>query len=1234
MARCWSRKVLWRITTAAIIVCLIGTLLLMFYNVEEKGKTTLEKRRKKVVAPLENEDILAALRKEVDERLEEIKYTESEKSNLTMSEKKIAGKLVPEITLKQKQPDVHRKKEVGDINYNVHIFYYPWYGNPKTDGKYLHWNHPFLPHWNKNEAKKWPSGHHDPPDDIGANFYPQLGPYSSKDPNVVRKHIKDMKYAGIGVVAVSWYPPGDADSEGEEPDKLMPMILNIAAEQGIKITFHIEPYKGRDHLTMKKNLKYIMDTYGNHSAFYRRYHKDKKKMLPMYYIYDSYQVSAKLWADLFSPSGKTTVRGTELDGFFIGLLVEQQHKVHVFSAGFDGFYTYFATNGFTYGSSWDKWKDIQKFAQSHSKMFIPSVGPGYIDTNVRPWNAKNTRNRNSGVYYRDAFEAAFKVKPSIISITSFNEWHEGTQIEPAVSKNTGNSNLRRRTYKSSRPVWDSGNSNPGGVPVASHGGYIPAPTPKPQVRTRTETRIVSDGNGIRQTRIISSGGSFPQTVGGSSRRVIISSSGTGASRDAMMEQMRKMIKEQHDRIRSEGGNGKFTITSHTSHIIQGAPQVVQGPAPAPQPKPYKSTKPLTPSKFTPQEQATLLRYHNDVRQHLDPPPKVMEQMKWSDVLAGKAQEYAEKCEWRHSDKSTRKDQLGYSFVGENLYVSTEYSVTKSVKSWADEKAFYDFWANTCVPGEQCGHYTQMIWATTNMVGCGIHFCKTVAFWRRGDAYYVVCNYGPGGNLNGARPYEAKTSRSSNTVQSVNGWGSQTIRKTDQKTWNQQTGTSRDVQNNEIDKVAPLPRRKRPDKSSKSSKFSPKEQAILLQYHNDVRQDLNPVPKVMEKMRWSDELASKAQEYAEKCEWRHSPKSGRRDKLGYRFIGENLYISTSYGVTKSVKSWADEKAFYDYWTNTCVPGQQCGHYTQMIWGTTNMVGCGIHFCKEVGFWRRGNAHYVVCHYGPGGNINGARPYEAKTGDSGTGSNVITSSKTTTKSILDVWKTNTENSGNNGYTQRNGIDRVAPLPRKKRPGTNSGSKFTPEEQAILLQYHNDVRQNLTPTPKVMKKMKWSNELAAKAQEYAEKCEWRHSPKSGRRKQLGYRFIGENLYISTSYEVTKSVKSWADEKAFYDYLANTCVPGQQCGHYTQMIWGNTDMVGCGIHFCKEVGFWRRGDAYYVVCNYGPGGNINGARPYEAKSGGNGNKSDGNWRKQTTVIRRTKRRTSKNSRSRRRRR
>lgn len=57
-------------------------------------------------------------------------------------------------------------------NYCIHAFYYMWYGNPEFDGRYLHWNHRYLPHWEQSVTDQHPKGRHTPPDDIGASFYP------------------------------------------------------------------------------------------------------------------------------------------------------------------------------------------------------------------------------------------------------------------------------------------------------------------------------------------------------------------------------------------------------------------------------------------------------------------------------------------------------------------------------------------------------------------------------------------------------------------------------------------------------------------------------------------------------------------------------------------------------------------------------------------------------------------------------------------------------------------------------------------------------------------------------------------------------------------------------------------------------------------------------------------------------------------------------------------------------
>ncbi|XP_038203914.1 glycoprotein endo-alpha-1,2-mannosidase [Arvicola amphibius] len=329
------------------------------------------------------------------------------------------------------------QEELPPLNYFLHVFYYSWYGNPQFDGKYIHWNHPVLEHWDPRIAKNYPQGRHTPPDDIGSNFYPELGSYSSRDPSVIETHMRQMSSASIGVLALSWYPPDSSDENGEATDHLVPTIMDKAHKYNLKVTFHIEPYSNRDDQNMHKNVKYIIDKYGNHPAFYR-YKTSTGQSLPMFYVYDSYITKPKMWANLLTPSGSQSVRSTPYDGLFIALLVEEKHKYDILQSGFDGIYTYFATNGFTYGSSHQNWANLKSFCDENNLMFIPSVGPGYIDTNIRPWNSQNTRNRINGKYYEVGLSTALQTHPSLISITSFNEWHEGTQIENAVPKRTTN----------------------------------------------------------------------------------------------------------------------------------------------------------------------------------------------------------------------------------------------------------------------------------------------------------------------------------------------------------------------------------------------------------------------------------------------------------------------------------------------------------------------------------------------------------------------------------------------------------------------------------------------------------------------------------------------------------------------------------------------------------------------------------------------------------------------------
>ncbi|MGH0161465.1 UNVERIFIED_CONTAM: hypothetical protein FKN15_061035 [Acipenser sinensis] len=156
----------------------------------------------------------------------------------------------------------------------------------------------------------------------------------------------------------------------------------------------------------------------------------------------------------------------------------------------------------------------------------------------------------------------------------------------------------------------------------------------------------------------------------------------------------------------------------------------------------------------------ILDYHNKVRgNQVFPPASNMEYMVWDENLAKSAEAWAAMCIWEHGP------QYLLRFLGQNLSVRTgRYrSILQLVKPWYDEVNDYVFpYPRDCNPrcplkcyGPMCTHYTQMVWATSNRIGCAVNTCHNMnvwgSVWRR--ATYLVCNYSPKGNWIGDAPYK-------------------------------------------------------------------------------------------------------------------------------------------------------------------------------------------------------------------------------------------------------------------------------------------------------------------------------------------------------------------------------------------------------------------------------------------------------------------------------------------------
>nr|XP_034317946.1 cysteine-rich secretory protein LCCL domain-containing 2 isoform X1 [Crassostrea gigas] len=163
------------------------------------------------------------------------------------------------------------------------------------------------------------------------------------------------------------------------------------------------------------------------------------------------------------------------------------------------------------------------------------------------------------------------------------------------------------------------------------------------------------------------------------------------------------------------------------------------------------------------EAAEFLRVHNEKRRIVSPKATNMREMVWDEGLETIARNYAEKCDFNHN--KLRSTSVGY-YVGENLYVSYgDISPEAAVTAWDNEKTDYDFANNVCDPNSKygCGHYTQVTWAESEKVGCAKKYCSSVNDFTTKNlpGYLVVCNYGPGGNVNNRRPFSSGTTSCSN-----------------------------------------------------------------------------------------------------------------------------------------------------------------------------------------------------------------------------------------------------------------------------------------------------------------------------------------------------------------------------------------------------------------------------------------------------------------------------------------
>jgi hypothetical protein len=161
------------------------------------------------------------------------------------------------------------------------------------------------------------------------------------------------------------------------------------------VAVHLEPYIGRTVESVEADLAHL-----------------REAGIGKIYVYQPFSLDETGWNAMIG-------RFDDLE-----LHAETMDVARAAARGFDGVYTYdvFTVRGGSFSG-------LCARARAAGLSCAPSVGPGYNAS--RSTRDTRIRSRQNGRTYDDMWRAAIAAHPDRITITSYNEWHEGTQIEPA-----------------------------------------------------------------------------------------------------------------------------------------------------------------------------------------------------------------------------------------------------------------------------------------------------------------------------------------------------------------------------------------------------------------------------------------------------------------------------------------------------------------------------------------------------------------------------------------------------------------------------------------------------------------------------------------------------------------------------------------------------------------------------------------------------------------------------------
>jgi hypothetical protein len=238
-------------------------------------------------------------------------------------------------------------------------------------------------------------------------------PYNSSDRDAMARQVDQAKGAGIDAFVLNWW------GKGNQTEKNLKTLLDVAAEKGFRVAVDFDPNSPfmRGTAAYVDNLRHLLAGHAAHPAYLRCQGR------PVVFFYNVSRLSAAAWRGIRDHADPNRQALWIAEGTSLAYLDV-----------FDGHHLYSVTwpNRIAPAQTLSSWGDkIRTYNREHgtSKIWVATVMPGYDDRRAR--SGGFARARQDGAYYRQCWQAAIDSRPHWVVINSFNEWPEGSYIEPS-----------------------------------------------------------------------------------------------------------------------------------------------------------------------------------------------------------------------------------------------------------------------------------------------------------------------------------------------------------------------------------------------------------------------------------------------------------------------------------------------------------------------------------------------------------------------------------------------------------------------------------------------------------------------------------------------------------------------------------------------------------------------------------------------------------------------------------